>query len=392
MLMSEWEQINATALAQLCTDRCPESDTLEFKRSIERPEAVLKAVTAMANSNGGDLVFGLDEQDGRASVLAPLTGDSPDATIRRIAQILDGTEPRVHGLQFKHIDVEGGFAIIVRVPRSFDGPHSFRVNTGRRFTLRNGPGTSDMSFEQLRNAFDRTATLAQRASEHAANRLRMIATDQSPVRLQEGPLCVVQLVPIAALAGSKSVDVVALSRRGYERFIGPGWSSATPRLTLDGLLVHPGSLSKPTYGYALAYRSGVVETVRQIGDLIPLRPNAPAPSELIPVMRRPDVAVYFRKMIGLCGEHSRQCGFSGPAILSIAMLRVNKYQLGAQSVHLALEPAVADRPDLVLPELWVERVEDFPVDSVAQQSLDTLWQAFGFERCDAFDDAIRIGQ
>ena len=187
MILSELDKIDAVTLAQLCADHCPESDSLDFKRTIGRPEELQKDVSAMANSNGGDLVFGIDEENGHAGSLAPLTGESPDAAVLRIAQILDGLEPRVRGLQYKHVEVQGGHVVIVRVPRSFDGPHSFRVNAGRRFVLRNGPGTSDMSFEQLRNAFDRTATLAQRAADHATRRLRAIAANEAPAKLLDGP-------------------------------------------------------------------------------------------------------------------------------------------------------------------------------------------------------------
>lgn len=245
-----------------------------------------------------------------------------------------------------------------------------------------------MSYDQIRNAFDRTATLSKRAADHAKSRLKAIATDQAPVKLKDGPLCVFQLVPIASISGVTSIDVVALQRTGYEKLMGPGWSGATPRLTLDGLLVYPGNLAKPTYGYSLVYRPGILESVRQYGEYTAV--NREPPAELFPIIRRTDVAIYFRRMISLGAEFASHWKISGPAILSLAMLRVNNFQLGAQSVHLALEPAIADRPNIILPNLWIERVEDMAIQSVAQQALDIFWQSFGFERCDAFDDAIQV--
>lgn len=62
MILSELEEIDAAALAQLCVDQCPESDSLDFKRAIGRPEELLKDVSAMANSSGGDLVYGIEEK------------------------------------------------------------------------------------------------------------------------------------------------------------------------------------------------------------------------------------------------------------------------------------------------------------------------------------------
>ncbi len=381
MIQSELEKIDAALLARLCDEKCPESDSLDFKREIGRLDELMKDVCAMANANGGDLVYGIDEKDGCAGTLTPLKGDVSDNAILRIRQSLDGIEPRIHGIRDFIVDLDEGYAIILRIPRSFDGPHCYRQNSARRFVLRNGPGTSDMTFEQLRNAFDRTATLAQRAVSHGDQRLSLISADRAPVKLQAGPLCVVQLIPIAAIAGTTKIDVVELHGGRYTDFAGPDWASIDRRLTLDGLLVHPTpGLINPTYGYSIVYRSGILESVRQYGDLRPARQGQPK-MLLIPGIT---AASYFGKTIKMFSEKLKAWGITGPAILQTALLHVDGFQLLTRGY--IDDPATrADRPDLFLPNLWIENLAEWDVEISVREVLDLIWQSFGCERCDAFD-------
>lgn len=143
---------------------------MEFKReppgmTDKDKHELLKDVSALANGDGGDLVFGLEEKDGVAHALIPILGERADALERRLAQVLDaGLEPRVQGLRWQRVGLEdNGYVLVLRVPPSFQGPHSVKVNQSRRFVMRNGTTTSDLTFDQLRMAFDRTASLADQA-------------------------------------------------------------------------------------------------------------------------------------------------------------------------------------------------------------------------------------
>ncbi|MGH8576375.1 MAG: AlbA family DNA-binding domain-containing protein, partial [Gammaproteobacteria bacterium] len=215
MLLETLDRVSADLLRKLCDDRCPESDTLDFKRELpggldKDKHELLKDVCSLANTDGGDLVYGVEEKAGAASALVPLTGESADAARRRISQILDaGLEPRVQGLRLHHVEVTGGYVLILRVPASFDGPHCVRTNNNRRFVMRNGTSATDLTFDQLRAAFDRTATLAERARRFIARRLQLVIDHKTPKPLLVGPLWVVHLVPVAGLAGRQTVDLNA---------------------------------------------------------------------------------------------------------------------------------------------------------------------------------------
>src|SRR6267378_4507497 len=106
MSLRPFEPLDEARIVEICGQRTSESQTLDFKQTLpgssdrERSE-FLKDICALANADGGDLVYGITEAAGQATAPDPITGEAPDAAKRRLAQVADaGLEPRVVGLQF----------------------------------------------------------------------------------------------------------------------------------------------------------------------------------------------------------------------------------------------------------------------------------------------------
>src|SRR4051794_20391582 len=129
------ESISSKTLAQVCEERWPESQTLDFKERLptagdqkDRQE-YLKDVCAFANGSGGDLVYGVAADGIGARALVPISQENADSAERRLRQLLDsGVEPPVTDVQMRAVPVDGGFVLIVRAPASFSGPHRFLNN------------------------------------------------------------------------------------------------------------------------------------------------------------------------------------------------------------------------------------------------------------------------
>jgi predicted HTH transcriptional regulator len=84
---------------------------------------MLRDISSMANAEGGALVVGIDEDgEDAAQRLMPV----PDAEMqanRIIASCSANIAERIPGLQARPVPIGGGFAIVVRVPRSYRKPH-----------------------------------------------------------------------------------------------------------------------------------------------------------------------------------------------------------------------------------------------------------------------------
>jgi hypothetical protein len=393
MLLETLDQVTADFLRRLCDDKCPESDTLEFKRIIpggldKDKHELLKDVCALANSDGGDLVYGIEESAGTAAALVPLTGESSDAAKRRLSQVLDaGLEPRVQGLRFHHVEMDSGYVLILRVPASYEGPHCVRNNSNRRFVMRNGTSTTDMTFDQLRASFDRTATLAERARRFIAERLQLIIDLKTPKPLISGPLWVLHFVPIAGVAGRRTVDMKMLYSNEFTIFLGHDWGGGDRTLNLDGLAVHPGGRQEDGYyGYNHIFRTGAIEGV-SIGGA--KRQVAPGGAERSLVWSL-EMSQFFHNSVALFLDAAKRWDYAGPAVISFAVLHVEGYELAVGDMFRRFRQAFSDRPHLILPETWIENIESADIDEIVRPLMDMLWQAFGMERCLYFDATTGI--
>lgn len=386
MLLANLEQLTEAILQKLCDDQCPESYTLDFKR--EPPggldkdkQELLKDVCSLANADGGDLVYGIEETSGVAGALMPISGELPDAAKRRLSQILDaGLEPRVQGIRMHHVDVKNGYVLVIRVPASYDGPHCVRVNNMRRFVMRNGTSTSDLTFDQLRAAFDRTATLSEMARHFIDKRLQLIISRNTSKPIMEGPICVVHLVPLAGLAGRQTVDLRSLHTNGYTQFLGHDWGGGSCTFNLDGLVVHPGrGLTDKYYAYTHIFRTGAIEAASNGGEKRQVTPGGPERG----VVWSLGMTKFYRNSVETFMHVAKEWGFAGPAVLCFALLHVKDYELGIGNRFR--HPAMPDREHLILPEVWIENLDTAELDNVVRPMMDMLWQAFGVERCHDFD-------
>ena len=141
-----------------------ETGDLDWKRvayDSRRPgwdEEAAKDIAAMANSGGGWIVFGIEEDGDKnaASKIAPISWSATDQQrILRAAYAKIG--PPVVGLEFHQIecgDEDSGSIVMMRVPDSADAPH-FAKKGDDAFVAprRNGPHTVYMSDREIERGF-----------------------------------------------------------------------------------------------------------------------------------------------------------------------------------------------------------------------------------------------
>ena len=390
MLPGKLSEINAATLQAACADQWPETATLDFKLALPgntdpQREEFLKDVAAFANASGGDLVYGVAETTARASRLKLIVAatNAPDAEKRRLGQLLDGgIEPRIPGIELQAVPIQGAdYVLIVRVPSSFLRPHCCKAGSFMRWPVRAGTRTAYFTYDQLRDAFDRTATLQQRATQFRAERLAGILAGTKGRPLRRGAKCVVHLIPLAAIAGKVSIDVRALYQAGVADFMFRDWGGGSRALNLDGYVTHPGD-HRAGQAYIQVFRSGVMETARHIGAV-----NGPEGEEgrLIPSITASQL---IRDAIEMFIRSAQRLGINGPAIISVAILDALGYLFAFAANHGFMEQRPVDRAEMIFPEQWIEQIGDLSdIDAVARPLLNTLWQAFDIEQCYLYSES-----
>jgi hypothetical protein len=195
--------------------------------------------------------------------------------------------------------------------------------------------------------------------------------------MPNGVKWVVHLIPVSAMAGRTQIDIQALNSGSFAQFNQRDWGGATRTLNLDGMAVHPGIRPEHegrAYSYVQVFRSGVLEGARFGGRLVDDRKIIPGG----------DMSAYFRERLTTFIAAIRLFGVSGPAIMGAALLDTTGYALGVRNTRSGMSEVseVADRPDMVVPEAWMEDIESVTdVDVLVRPLLDVLYQSFDVERC-----------
>lgn len=245
--------------------------------------------------------------------------------------------------------------------------------------MRIGTSTSDLTFDQLRAAFDRTATLAQQAKRFVEDRVEQIAPRRTPKPIQPGPISVVHLTPIAGIAGRHAVDLRAVRGGGYMPFV-HDWAAASCTFDFDGLIVHPAPQKDGYRGYVHIFRTGAIEAAALAGGKIRVRPEAPERA----IVWSTSLTNFYHSKVKLLIDAAKGWGFVGPALLSLALLDAEGYALGL-SAFQEYSSTLQGRKHLRLPDVWIDNLDVAQIDELVQPLMDVLWQAFGEARCLDFD-------
>lgn len=375
------ENLLATTQAhiqQLVVDQTREGPHLDFKRDFPTAwndaakHEFLADATAFANSGGGDLIYGIEE-DGQAQALAvvPQAIANVDQEIRRLQDfLLNLADPRLPGVTLHAIPVSvagvDGHVIVVRIPQSWVGPH--RVRTNQHFFIRDGLRKRQLDVPELRSLFLRTEGQARRVNDFRTERLGKILSGEAPHRLVDGPVLVAHLVPTQAALGLVQVDPIPYTNQRGLPVIGTTGGRA--RINLDGaLVVRNETVQGEAHGYSQFFRNGFFEST-----LVLTRRNEEGRAVLPSLL-------YERQLIELLGTFRGELdrlNINYECAVMLSLLRADEVRLGVRSDWGFDDPhqTLFDRKTVVLPDIVA------PADVVPEQAMkpafDLMWQAAGF--------------
>lgn len=376
------ESLQATTeadLQRLITERGQEGPHIEFKRETPRPDNAGRHefaadVSAMSNSGGGDVVYGLDEdEEGCAGTVVPFVGNA-DAEARRMLDVLaNSVEPRLPGLQVYPVPVAGGAVFVVRVPQSWAGPH--RVRTNQHFFVREGARKRQLDIPEIRALFVRTESQAQKVRDFRTDRLGALMSGRAPERLVPGALQVLHLIPTQAALGLMNVDPVSYMNGQGLPVLGAG--GGNPRINIDGALAVRNVRAEGTHGYSQFFRNGYFETVQVEawnGD----------------EQRTALGSVHYEQSIIQLVDRFRaellRLGYSTEVTAMWSLLGADRTDLGLDRWRFGLDDNMGrfDRPTVVVPDVLL-RSEDTS-EQALRPLFDLVWQAAGLLRSYNYDD------
>jgi Putative DNA-binding domain len=374
-----------------------EGRQIEFKltlpdRSNDGCKEFLKDVSALANTFGGDIYYGVRSganQNGHtvATAVEGVSGVDADAELLRLENLIrDSIKPRIVGYGMKPVHLSNSNTVfIVRVPRSWNCPHVVDRQGHWRFYYRNSSGCHPMDVSEVRAAMLSADRVAQRLGEFRIERLALIANDTS---LDPGGKIVLHIQPADSANPETQVD---LSRaRQILSQLEPifSWPSAEfeRRPNFDGInIACEGGARR--YGYVQLFRNGAIEAVdtRLLG-------SSDIGQSYIPVRHfEHDLGIVVRSYLSWMSA----LGIVSPVRLHLSLLGVKGYCFSFGDTRSMVghginamahfnrfaHDRIIDRPDLLLVGEDLDSPDADPQPAL-KRWIDTVWNAAGLERSD----------
>jgi Putative DNA-binding domain len=383
MIPKPLEDVTASDLLDLVNAKRAERLTLEYKAQLpgngdDDKREFLYDMASFANASGGDIVYGIeDERDvagkptGIPAGISGVSAGNIDAEILRLTSVIrDGIDPRIIGVEARHVSVNGKVVVILRLPKSWAAPHMVVFKGVSRFYTRTSAGKYPMDVHELRAAFNTSSSMPERVRAFRLERLGRILADDVPAPLESGPRLVLHLLPYSAL-DPLSRTTPSTAEIALGPISGSNWSS---RHNFDGFL----SNAEAGSGYVQLYRSGAVEAVDT--RLLNARSGPREYAHLIPssLVERGLFEATTRYLTAI--EHT---GATAPIFILLSFTGMKGREMATRNA-LWYGSSMIDRDLLLLPEIMLDSF-GVVVPTAMRSAIDLLWQASGYKGSPNFD-------
>lgn len=388
------KDVKAEDIDRLRDNAVSESREIDYKQEIiggsdEDKREFLADVSSFANAGGGDIVFGVKEKrdangklSGEPEDVVGLPGVSRDAEVLRLlSSIRDGIAPRIQGVDRHWVDrPDGDPVLVLRIPRSWTGPHMVTFKNLSRFYARHANGKVQLDVGEIGQAFRGGETRRNELRAFRAERVGRIVSDETFVPVGSGPKVIFHGIPLQPSRLGEQILAEPYFRRGS--YLVPfDMSGGTSRHNLDGYVTY----GREIYGvsaYVQVFRDGALEAVGRASTGRSKQNDDRLVFNATDAER--DVIQGLHQWIKTWTQYREP----GPIMLGLTITGVRHHHIMTDWPGYDLRPFTIDRDVLLIPEVVIE---DFSKESeeLLRPLLDGMWQAGGWEGSPHFDDEGR---
>ena len=361
--------------------------TLEYKQQLpteqsESKRKFLYSVAAMANSQGGDIVFGIVDGTGpdkQSTGIPEKLSGMKIPNVQKAIEFLSNSirnciEPRLNGITTRVVNCPEGDVLVVRIPPSWLKPHMVTMGGVNRFCTRTAIGVSPMSLDEIGRAFSAQSELGEIIERWRTHRAELIAKGKGPAQLTSPVTFLLHVIPADSFTRQVLSETWSASKEERDHMYVPMGAYGF-RYNADGFLCHsqfnPGG---PTVsGYTQLFRSGIVEyadshcfwAMKFGGRSVPVIQGQEIEKQMVYCYQ--DTVKRFRRLES-----------TGPVYVGFSLVGIEGKPFF--STPTSTELGLSSTEDIFIsPEVLVDpnESEDQPFERTLLPLVDTMWQVAG---------------
>lgn len=367
MIEKPLDQIDAADLQALVAQQRAEGRRLDYKLELpgggaEATKEFLADVTSFSNTDGGDLILGIRDEDGSAAEVVGIPSAELDNEITRIENMVrDGVEPRLPGFHVHTVQLGNGMvALILRMSASMVAPH--RVKASSRFHGRNSRGKYPLDVGELRMAFAATDEMPRKMRDLHSRAVLATSGKDMPTSIGDGPLIVLTVAPLSVLRDARDLDI------NQQNAVLPARSTGANNFVigLDGMIVHSvGPEPNAVRTWAVNHRSGFVDFAWQVASYT---------TDNVQHIPRGHVETQLRGAARNAYARLLQHGIEGPWTAMATLLGIKNFRVGYQLPGGFSETT---GPSWMMDAYLGEIICDAVDDTAVQPLVKAFWRVFG---------------
>ncbi len=269
-------------ISDFIENKIPESQNLEYKSynfknskfsslAEKSKNNFVKEITAFANSEGGTIIIGIDEDEHHNPTKTSDVGvnkDTFEMWEQSFRQYISAKiKPVIYNIECRIDQHQGSNLIIITIPKSILKPHAFDDGNKDTFHIRYGNTVNAMRLEELRTAFQSRELLEQRILNFRDERIAKLYSGEQIGELEDKSLLLLHIIPewsmhlnnyinLKDLKDNYKLDVFSPSRE-----VGSNNRVGQISYNHEGIRIKAEDFSNELMSYTQTFSNGVIESV-----------------------------------------------------------------------------------------------------------------------------------